>query len=49
MCYRRDSFLKPVIFRFIAKPSLGCTLTKRLKTISNRNQSKTTKEQVKLE
>ena len=37
-------FKKPVIFCFVQKPSLDSALTKSIKTISNLNNSKITKE-----
>ena len=42
-------FLKSVIFRFFQNPSLYCTSTKIVKITSKPNQSKTTKEQLKVE
>lgn len=46
---RKINFLKSIIFWFVQKPSDYCTWTKSVKIISEPNQSKTTKEQVKIE
>ena len=45
---KRD-FLTSVIFRFVQNSPLDCKLTKSIKTISEPNQSKTTKKQLKIE
>ena len=47
--FYHSHFLEPAIFRFVQKHSLDYTFTKIVKTISNLNHSKTTKEQLKLE
>ena len=45
--FQKDIVLKKsVTFRFVQKPSYNCALTKRVRTISNLNQSKTPKEQL---
>ena len=47
--FKKSFFKTPVLFRFAQKHSLDCALTKSVRTTSNLNNSKTTKEQVKEE
>ena len=42
-------YLKSVIFRFVQKPSSGCALNKKCKNYIFLNNSKNTKEQLKVE
>ena len=42
-------YIKPVIFRFVQKPSQDCALNKKCKNYINLNNSKNTKEQLKVE
>ena len=47
--FSKKIFLRPVIFRFVQKRSQECAVTKSVKTISNLNNSKIPKEQLKIE
>ena len=47
--FKKTYFKKPDKFRFAQKPSEDCALTKCVKTISNLNNSKNTKEQLYVE
>ena len=46
---KRQFFKKPVMYPFAQKPYLDCTSTETVKTISKPNESKTEKEQLKVE
>ena len=46
--FKKTLFLKKVIFRFVQKSSQDSALTKSVKTISDLNNSKNTKEQLKV-
>ena len=47
--FKKTFSVKPVIFRFVQKPSQDCALTKSVKTISNLKNSKIPKEKLKVE
>ena len=46
---KRQFFKKTVMYPFAQKPYLDCTSTETVKTISKPNESKTEKEQLKVE
>ena len=46
--FKKIFFKKSVIFRFVQKISSDCALPKSAKTISNLNNSKISKEQLKV-